>query len=161
MLPGLDMNNADLELAFGTPSQAKLYKVPSGKAVIAVRFQATVSGSPFIGKWSVLVDLIEDDEIARAMKIHSARLRRLVTSTHLTPQNVTSSLNIIPPFIENSIFWTFSSSPAQGTVAPVTYTGFLVVIRAGQEFLAGPIANGQPRIVQVKDVVSPRTECVA
>lgn len=91
--------NADLELAFGTPSQAKLYKVPSGKAVLAVRFQAAVTGSPFIGKWSVLVDLVEDDEIERAMRIHSAKLRRLVVNTHLTPQNVTSSLNIIPPFI--------------------------------------------------------------
>lgn len=151
--------NADLEFAFGSPSQAKLYKVPSGKAVLAVRFQAAVAGSPYLGKWSVLVDLIEDDEIARAMKIHSARLRKLVAATRLTPRNVTSSLNIIPPFIENSLFWTFSSSPAQGTTAPVAYQGFLVVIRAGQEFLAGPIANGQPNIVQVKDVVSPRTEC--
>lgn len=149
--------NADLQLAFGTPSQAKLYKVPSGKAVLAVRFQAAVTGSPFIGKWSVLVDMVEDDEIERAMKIHSSKLRRLVTNNHLTPKNVTSSLNIIPPFIENSIFWTLPTSPAQGTTAPIVYTGFLVVIRAGQDFLAGPIANGQPDIVQVKDVVSPRT----
>ena len=42
------------------------------------------SGSPFIGKWSVLVDLVEDDEIAIGMKIQSTRLRRLVASTRLT-----------------------------------------------------------------------------
>lgn len=79
--------------------------------------------------------------------------------TDITPLNVARSLNIIPSFIESSIFWALSSSPVRGTVAPVSYQAFLVVIRAGQEVLAGPINDGQPGLIQVKDVVKDRSSC--
>jgi hypothetical protein len=49
----------------------------------------------------------------------------------LTPKDVAGVLNIIPPFIENSIFWTLGSSPATETTAPVDYQAFLIVIRGG------------------------------
>lgn len=58
--PEFGLSDADLFLAFGNPSKAKEYIVPSGKAMILLRFQATVSGSPYIGRWSVFVDLIDD-----------------------------------------------------------------------------------------------------
>jgi hypothetical protein len=77
----------------------------------------------------------------------------------LTPEDVTGALNIIPSFVENSIFWTLPTSPAQETVKPVEYQGFVEVIRAGQEVLTGPINDGQPRVIQVKDVVSNRSSC--
>jgi hypothetical protein len=52
-----------LQFAYGNPSQAKVYKVPSGKALITVRFQAAVPSNPFIGRWSVIVDLVDSDDI--------------------------------------------------------------------------------------------------
>ena len=77
----------------------------------------------------------------------------------MTPEDVASSLNIIPAFVENSIFWTLPSSPAQGTVAPVKYQGFVEVIREGQDILVGPINDGQHKVIQVKDVVKDRSLC--
>lgn len=82
-------------------------------------------------------------------------------SNNLNPLDVTRALNIIPSFVENSIFWTYSSPPATGTKAPVTYSAFLMVLRSGQEFLGGPIFDGQQGIIQVKDLLSSanRTQC--
>jgi hypothetical protein len=91
--------------------------------------------------------------------VEARRVQREIKSTHLTPREVTSVLNIIPSFIENSLFWTFSSSPAQGTNEPVNYQGFVVAIREGESVLAGPIYNGQPGVIQVKDVVRNRGSC--
>lgn len=39
------------------------------------------------------------------------------------------------------------------------YEAFLMVIRGGEEFLGGPINEGQPHVIQVKDVVQDRTQC--
>ncbi len=128
--------------------------------MVALRNQAAVSGAPFIGKWSVLIDLVEDGIFLQNTLTKIAReLTRKIQRYHLTPKEVTGALNIIPPFIENSIFWTLSAAPAEGTVAPVDYQAFLMVIRGGQEFLAGPINDGQPGVIQVKDVVPTRTLC--
>ncbi len=157
--PEFGLDDASLELAFGNPSEAKLYQVPSGKAIIALRFQASESGSPYLGRWSVLVDLVDDDLIERSFKQNSRRIRRLIDNRDVTAKEVTTALNIIPPFIENSIFWTFSTSPAAGTSAPIQYDAFLVVLRGGEKFLAGPINDGQPGITQIKDLVKDRSEC--
>lgn len=157
--PQYGLSNSDLQFAFGFPSQAVLYRVPSGKALIAIRFQASVSSNPYIGKWSVLVDLVEEDELEYKFKVLTKKLQRNVAKTGLNPLDVASTLNIIPSFIENSIFWTFSTSPAAGTVAPVAYQGFVVAIRGGEEVLAGPINDGQPGVIQVKDVVKDRSSC--
>lgn len=75
------------------------------------------------------------------------KIRSTIDQTGLTPQEVTSVLNIIPPFIENSIFWTLSSSPAKGRVARVEYQGFVEVIREGEEILVGPINDGQSGVI--------------
>jgi hypothetical protein len=77
----------------------------------------------------------------------------------VTAKEVAEALNIIPSFIENSLFWAFPSSPAAGTSAPIQYDAFLVVLRGGQQFLAGPINDGQQDIVQIKDLVKDRSEC--
>ena len=83
----------------------------------------------------------------------------MIDSLDVNARVVTSALNIIPPFIENSLFWTYSTSPAAGTSAPIQYDAFLVVLRGGEKFLAGPINDGQPGITQIKDLVKERTEC--
>jgi hypothetical protein len=157
--PEFGLDDASLEFAFGNPSEAKLYQVPSGKAIIALRFQASVSGSPYLGRWSVLIDLIDDDLIEGKLRVHSSRIRYFIESDDLGAREVTAALNIIPPFIENSIFWTFSTSPATGTSAPIQYDAFLVVLRGGEKFLAGPINDGQPGVTQIKDLVKDRSEC--
>ena len=107
----------------------------------------------------MLIDLINDDLIERSFKQNSRRIRRLIDNRDVTAKEVTTALNIIPPFIENSIFWTFSTSPATGTSAPIQYDAFLVVLRGGEKFLAGPINDGQPGITQIKDLVKDRSEC--
>lgn len=157
--PEFYLDDASLEFAFGSPSLAKLYQVPSGKAIIALRFQASVSGSPYLGKWSVLIDIVDEEDIERSFRFNSNRITRLIDHNDVTAADVTSALNIIPPFIENSLFWTYSTSPAEGTTAPIQYDAFLVVIRAGQSFLAGPINDGQPGVTQIKDLVRDRSEC--
>ena len=159
--PEFGLSDADLFLAFGNPSKAKEYFVPSGKAMILLRFQATVSGSPYIGRWSVFVDLVDDEDIEIEAYRQQRRINRLIKKSHLNPLDVTRALNIIPAFVENSVFWTLSSSPAAGATAPVTYSAFLLVLRGGQEFLGGPIFDGQQDIVQVKDLLSSanRTQC--
>jgi hypothetical protein len=58
--PQFGLSDSDLTFAFGSPSQAKLFQVPSGKSLIALRFQPAVTGSPYIGKWSILVDLVDE-----------------------------------------------------------------------------------------------------
>lgn len=127
--------------------------------MITLRFQASVDSNPYVGRWSVIIDLVDSDEIELVLKATVSRIRRQAKSQNLTPQQVTSVLNIIPPFIENSIFWTLPSSPAQGTTAPVEYQGFVEVIRTGESILAGPIEDGQPRVIQVKDLVKDRSLC--
>jgi len=52
-----------LQFAYGNPSKAVLYKVPSGKALITVRFQAAVTSNPYLGRWSVIIDLVESEDI--------------------------------------------------------------------------------------------------
>ena len=118
-----------------------------------------MSGSPYLGRWSVLIDLIDDDLIEGKLRVHSSRIRYFIESDDLGAREVTAALNIIPPFIENSIFWTFSTSPATGTSAPIQYDAFLVVLRGGEKFLAGPINDGQPGVTQIKDLVKDRSEC--
>jgi hypothetical protein len=78
----------------------------------------------------------------------------------LTSQDVASALNIIPPFVESSLFWTFKTSPAKGTNAPVSYQAFVVTMREGESVLAGPIHNGQPGLMLAKDLVKSRGCCV-
>lgn len=79
----------------------------------------------------------------------------------LTPLDIARSLNIIPDFVRSSVFWAIADTPPkEGTVAPISYEGFLVVIREGQEFMAGPINDGQTGVTQLKDLVSTRTSCV-
>lgn len=128
--------------------------------MIALRFQVSVSGAPYIGRWSVLVDLVDDDDnLGEIFNGHGVRMLRYIQRFNPTPLDVARSLNIIPSFVESSIFWAQTTSPAQGTVEPVHYQAFLVLIRAGQEILAGPINDGQQGIVQVKDVVKERSSC--
>ena len=127
--------------------------------MLVLRFQATVTGSPYLGKWSVLVDLIDADEIEHSFHSNSRKINRLINKEDLTAKDVAAALNIIPSFIEDSLFWAFDSSPATGTTAPIQYDGFLEVIRGGEQFLAGPINDGQPGILQIKDVVKDRSEC--
>lgn len=77
----------------------------------------------------------------------------------MSAKEVAEALNIIPSFIEDSLFWTFSTSPATGTTAPIQYDAFLVVLRAGEKFLIGPIHDGQRDVSQIKDLVRDRSEC--
>lgn len=93
------------------------------------------------------------------MKAVVRQVQDLAASTKLSPKEVTSVANIIPPFVENSVFWTLNGSPPKGTVRPVEYEGFVNVIRGGELVLAGPIYNGQPGVIQVKDLVASRTNC--
>lgn len=130
--PEFGLSDADLFLAFGNPSKAKEYFVPSGKALILLRFQATVGGSPYIGRWSVFVDLVDEEDVEIEAYRQQRRINRLMKNNQLNPLDVTRALNILPAFVENSIFWTFSSSPATGTKAPVPYSAFLLVLRSGQ-----------------------------
>ena len=118
-----------------------------------------MSGSPYLGRWSVLVDLIDDDRIERSFHMQSSRIKRLIFTENLNAKEVAAALNIVPPFIENSLFWSFSTSPATGTSAPIQYDAFLVVLRAGEKFLAGSINDGQYHIAQIKDLVKDRSEC--
>jgi predicted DNA-binding ArsR family transcriptional regulator len=69
-----------------------------------------------LGKWSVIIDFVDIEELEPRLKAAVRRVQREIRQDHTTPQDVTSSLNIIPAFIENSLFWTFSTSPAEGTV---------------------------------------------
>jgi hypothetical protein len=101
--PEFYLSDADLQLAFGNPSEAKLYKVPSGKALVAVRFQAAVIGTPYVGRWSVLIDLLDDGHnLQNDLNALAQKTLRQIQRFDLTPRDVTSSLNIISPFVENS-----------------------------------------------------------
>lgn len=106
--PQYGLSTPDLQLAFGNPSQAVEYKVPSGKALIALRFQAAVSSNPFLGRWSVIIDFVDIAELEPRLKAAARRVKREIEKDHTTPQDVTSSMNILSAFIENSLFWTFS-----------------------------------------------------
>ena len=77
----------------------------------------------------------------------------------MSAKEVAEALNIIPSFIEDSLFWSFSTSPPTGTSAAIQYDAFLVVLRAGEKFLAGPINHGQCYVTQLKDLVKDRSEC--
>lgn len=57
--PQYGLSTSDLEFAFGHPSKASQYIVPPGKALVALRFQPSVKTNPFVGKWSVLIDLLD------------------------------------------------------------------------------------------------------
>jgi hypothetical protein len=129
--------------------------------MIVLRFQAAVSTNPYVGRWSVILELVDDDYLEYEMAATTKRIERQLKANHLTPADVTTVLNIIPSFIENSLFWTFSSSPATGTNGPVVYEGFIEAIRAGESVLVGPIENGQPGVIQVKDAVKDRSKCTA
>jgi hypothetical protein len=129
--------------------------------MIVLRFQAVVSTNPYVGRWSVILDVIDADGLEPDMIIIRNKIRHSLKINPLTPADVTTVLNIIPSFIENSLFWTFSSSPATGTNGPVVYEGFVEAIRTGESVLVGPIENGQPGVIQVKDVVKDRSKCTA
>lgn len=58
--PQFNISYSTLEFAYGKPPKAALYNVPQGKAIIAIRFQITVSGKPYLGRWSALVDLVDE-----------------------------------------------------------------------------------------------------
>jgi hypothetical protein len=109
----------------------------------------------------VLVEAVNATDIQPRMRAVVRQVQYLAASTKLSAKEVTSVANIIPPFIESSLFWTFNGSPPKGTVKPVEYEGFVNVIRAGELMLAGPIYNGQPGVIQVKDLVpaSGRISC--
>lgn len=154
------LSTTDLQFAFGNPSQAKEYRVPSGKAIITVRFQARVnSTSPFVGTWSVLTEAVNTADIKIKMQAKVNQVKSLVDSTRLTAREVTSVANIIPAFVESSLFWTFNGSPPAGTVKEVEYEGFVNIIRSGELVLAGPIFKGQAGVIQVKDLVGSRGNC--
>jgi hypothetical protein len=103
--PEFGLDDPSLYLAFGNPSTAKVYEVPIGKVAILMRFQSKVSGTPYIGRWSVLLDIVNENQVAHAFNEFGIQFDRLSKKHHLTPLEVTRALNIIPPFKENSIFW--------------------------------------------------------
>lgn len=90
------MSDSVLELAYGRPSKAALYKVPRGKALIAIRFQVSVSGKPYLGRWSALVDLVNERDIQRSLRYNSKRISRLIYVLDLTAKEVAQALNILP-----------------------------------------------------------------
>ncbi len=127
--------------------------------MIGLRFQADVPVNPYLGKWSVIIDYVDIEDLEFSLKSAVRRVKREIAKDHTTPQDITSALNILPSFIENSIFWANTTSPVQGTVKSVNYEGFVVAIREGESVLAGPINDGQPGVIQIKDVVKNRTSC--
>ena len=95
------------------------------------------------------------------MKSTLKKVKDAMVKYCLTPLDIARSLNIIPDFVRSSVFWAIADTPPNvGTTAAVSYEGFLVLIREGQEFMAGPINDGQPGVIQLKDLVSTRTSCV-
>jgi hypothetical protein len=52
-----------LLFAFGDIKNAVLYTVPTGKAIITIRFQVSVDNKPHLGQWSALVDLVDEKDI--------------------------------------------------------------------------------------------------
>lgn len=112
----------------------------------------------------MLLDSVKADHIEAQLDKYSKRFDALSKVFRLTALDVTRALNIIPPFTENSVFWAIvneATLPAVGTAVPIINSAFIERLEAGQQFLAGYIADGQQNIIQVKDKLpgSQRTEC--
>jgi hypothetical protein len=101
--------------------------------------------------------MAHQEDIQQSFNKNSKRINRLINKHSLSAKEVAEALNIIPSFIEDSLFWTFSTSPEAGTTAPIQYDAFLVVLRAGEKFLIGPIYHGQRDVTQIKDLVKDRS----
>lgn len=162
--PEYYLSDADLALAFGTPSTAAVYEVPKGENIILLRFQTKVSGSPYIGRWAVLLDSVKASNIEAELNKYTKRFDALRKVYKLTALEVTRALNIIPAFTESSVFWAIvgeTSLPAVGKAIPIVDSAYIERIEAGQQFLAGYIADGQQNIIQVKDSLpgNQRNQC--
>jgi hypothetical protein len=163
--PTFGLDDPSLNLAFGNPSTAKIYEVPQGKNFVLLRFQSEVDGAPFLGRWSVLLDIVDAEDISDELDAYAEKFAFLRYKYDLTTLDVTRALNILPAFTESSVFWSLLSEtdplPAVGEERPVIDSAFIERLKPGQQVLAGKIFKGQQDIIQVKDVLpgASRTQC--
>jgi hypothetical protein len=104
-----------------------------------------------LGGWSTIVKLIDKSHLESQLKAIAENVQHLVTKTSLTAQDVASALNIFPELLATSVGRAIygSNGPSKLISEGITYEAIIVAINEGQQFLAGPILNGQPGVIQV------------